>query len=68
MMRFPFASNKYFRLLLSLIAAVIIIKMLTMPAENAAMHYFIIAVAAGIFVRGIYLFFQKSEGNSEEEK
>ena len=42
--------------------------MLTMPAENAAMHYFIIAVAAGIFVRGIYLFFQKSGGNSEEEK
>lgn len=68
MMRFPFASNKYFRILLSLIAAVIIIKMLTMPVENAAMHYFIIAVAAGIFIRGIYLFFQKPRGNSEEEK
>lgn len=68
MMRFPFASNKYFRLLLSLIAAVIIIKMLTMPVENAAMHYFIIAVAAGIFIRGIYLFVKNPVGNSEEEK
>jgi hypothetical protein len=67
MMRFPFASNKYFRLLLSLAAAAIIIKMLTMPAENMAMHYFIIAVAAGIFVRGIYLFFQKPGGNTGEE-
>lgn len=66
MMRFPFASNKYFRLLLSLVAAAIIFKMMTMPSENKAMHYFIIAVAAGIFVRGIYLFFKKPNEDSGE--
>jgi positive regulator of sigma E activity len=67
MMRFPFASNKYFRMLLSLLALVAILKMLKMPAENVALHYFIMAVAAVIFIRGFYLFFKKQDNNPEEE-
>lgn len=68
MMRFPFTSNRYFRMLLSLLALVAILKLMKMPTENVVLHYFIIAVAAGIFIRGIYLFVKNPGGNSEEEK
>ncbi|MFN8155480.1 MAG: hypothetical protein U0Y08_14400 [Bacteroidia bacterium] len=65
MMRFPFVSNKYFRLIISLLAAVIIVKMLLHPDKNEKMQYFILAIAAVIFVRGIYLFI-RSGNNSQE--
>lgn len=66
-MRFPFSSNKYFRLITSLIAAVVIVKMLIHPDPNLKMQYFILALAAIICVRGVWLFFKKPAGEEESQ-
>jgi|LakMenEpi03Aug12_release.lakeMendotaPanAssembly.Ray.scaffolds.fasta_scaffold3691920_1 putative exporter of polyketide antibiotics len=61
MFRFPFASNRWFRLLLSLMAAAVMIKMLLQPDKNEKMQYLILVVAGAVFIRGIYLFFRSSD-------
>ena len=61
MIRLPFASSKYFRLLTSLAAAVVIVRMLMHPDKNEKMQYFILALAGIIFVRGVYLFFKPTD-------
>ena len=61
MFRFPFASNRWFRLLLSLAAGAVIVKMLLQPDRNDNMQYLILAVAGVIMIRGFYLFFRSPE-------
>ena len=57
-MRIPFASNKYFQLVLAIIAVLVIIKLLISPQENVKMQIFVIAVAVAVFIRSIYKFFK----------
>lgn len=67
MIRLPFSSNKYFRLLVSLGAAVVIVKMLMQPDKNDKMQYFLLAIAGIIFVRGMYLFFKKPAEENKQD-
>lgn len=64
MFRFPFASNRWFRLLLSLAALAAIVKMLQQPGST--LHYFIIAVAGALVFRGGYLFFRSGADENED--
>lgn len=66
MFRFPFASNRWFRLLLSLAALAAIVKMLLQEGAKSPIHYFIIAVAGALAFRGGYLFFRPGADKSED--
>jgi len=59
LMRIPFASNRYFQLVLSLGALAAIIRLLMVPQENEKMNWFVIVVALVLVIRTAFIFFRR---------
>jgi len=58
-MRFPFTSNRYFQLVLSLGAVAAIIRLIIVPQENEKMKWFVIVVAIAVLIRNTFHFFRR---------